>query len=59
MGRKSNPTKKAAVQLTVTAMEAAIGLALLAKISLTKNQGMDPGPVANITTNKITRTMEE
>ena len=59
IGKKRSPTKKAAVQLTATAIEAAMGLALLAKTSLTRNQGMEPGPVANITTKRITSTMEE
>jgi hypothetical protein len=26
--------------------------------SVTKNQGMEPGPVANMTTNRMTKTMQ-
>lgn len=58
-GRKHCPTKKFAVQLTTTAIEAAIGLADWLKSSFTKNQGMDPGPVAKPTTNKMTKMMEK
>ena len=39
-------------------MEAAIGLADCWNSSLTKNQGMEPGPVAKLTTNMMTNMME-
>lgn len=59
IGKNPIPTKKAPVQLTATAMEEAVGRAFWAKSSVTKNQGMDPGPVANITTNKMTKTIDK
>lgn len=54
MGRNPRPTMKLATQLTVTAMAVAIGRAEELNSSVTRNQGMDPGPVANITTNRMT-----
>jgi len=48
---------KLALQFTPTAMEVAIGRAPCEKSSLTKNHGMEPGPVANITTNVMTKKM--
>lgn len=57
MGRKPSPTTKLAVQLTVTATEVAMARAPWANSSVTKNQGIEPGPVANMTTNMITRMM--
>ena len=50
MGRKPRPTIKFATQLTVTAIAVAIGRAAELKSSVTRNHGMEPGPVANITT---------
>lgn len=44
---------KLATQLTVTAMAVAIGRAEELKSSVTRNQGIDPGPVAK----KITKTI--
>ena len=38
-------------------MEVAVGRPDWAKSSVTKNQGMEPGPVANPTTNRMTATM--
>ena len=49
---------KFAAQLVATAMEVARGLAPWVKSSVTRNQGMEPGPVANITTNNITSNTE-
>jgi len=43
--------------LTATAIDEAIGRPDWEKSSVTKNQGMDPGPVANPTTNRITATI--
>ena len=57
-GSNPNPTKKLAVQLTPTAMAVAMPLADCWNNSVTKNQGIDPGPVANPTTNEITMTMD-
>ena len=57
MGRNPRPTMKLATQLTVTAMDVAIGRAEELNSSVTKNQGIEPGPVANITTNIITKMM--
>ena len=57
MGRNPRPTTKLATQLTVTAMDVAMGRAEELNNSVTKNQGIEPGPVANMTTNKITRMM--
>lgn len=50
MGRNPRPTIKLATQLTVTAIDVAIGRAEELNSSVTKNQGIEPGPVANITT---------
>lgn len=41
---------KLATQLTVTAMAVAMGRAEELNSSVTKNQGMEPGPVAKNTT---------
>ena len=38
-------------------MDVAVGLPDWANNSVTKNQGIDPGPVANPTTNRITATI--
>jgi hypothetical protein len=40
-------TIKLAIQLVGTARETALGLAAWLKISVTKNQGMEPAPAAN------------
>lgn len=56
---KPRPTKKLAVQLTPTAMLVANGRAFCINNSLTKNHGIDPGPVAKITTNPTTNTMQK
>jgi len=58
MGRKVSPTTKLALQLTPTAMEVAKGRPPWLKSSDTRNHGIDPGPTANMTTNKITHRME-
>ena len=57
IGSNPSPTRKLADQLTDTAMDVAVGLPDWANSSVTKNHGMEPGPVANPTTNKITATM--
>ena len=44
MGEKPRPTRKLADQLTATAMEEAIGRPDWENSSVTKNQGMEPGP---------------
>ena len=49
---------KLAVQFVTTAMEVAMGLADCANNSVTKNQGMDPGPVANPMTKPMTMNIE-
>ena len=54
MGRKSKPTKKLAVQLIATAKLVAKPLAPTVNNSETMNHGIDPGPVANMMTNKNT-----
>lgn len=54
MGSNPSPTRKFADQLTDTAIEVAVGLPDWANNSVTKNQGMEPGPVANPTTKRIT-----
>ena len=56
---KEVETIKLAVQLVIQATELAGPRAFDGKISLTKNHGMDPGPVANEMTNKSTKTMEK
>jgi hypothetical protein len=43
--------------LTQTATEVAAGLADWLNSSDTRNQGMEPGPVANMITKKMTSTM--
>ena len=48
---------KFATQLTVTAIAVAIGRAEELNNSVTRNQGIEPGPVANITTNTITNSI--
>lgn len=53
------PTKKLAPQLVPTAILVAIGLAFCMNNSLTKNQGMEPGPTANMTTKPTTKTMDK
>ena len=58
IGSNMMATKKFAVQLATTAIEAAIGRADCWNSSLTKNHGIDPGPVANPTTNRITKMMD-
>ena len=58
MGSNPSPTKKFAVQLVTTAMDVAIPRADWVKSSVTKNHGIDPGPVANPTTKDITMTIE-
>ena len=54
IGENPNPTRKFAVQLVTTAMEVATGLPDWVNSSVTKNQGMEPGPVAKPITNRIT-----
>ena len=56
-GTKASPTRKFADQLTVTAMEVAVGRPDWANNSVTKNQGIEPGPVAKPTTKRMTATM--
>lgn len=50
--RKQRVTRKLAPQFTATAISCALPRAFVPNISVTKNQGIDPGPVANMTTNK-------
>ena len=57
-GVNPSPTKKLAVQLVTTATDVAIPRAPWVNSSVTKNQGMDPGPVAKPTTKVMTMTME-
>ena len=57
-GVNPSPTKKFAVQLVTTATEVAIPRAPWVNNSVTKNQGIDPGPVANPTTKVMTMTIE-
>ena len=57
-GSNPHPTKKFAAQLVTTAMEVAMGLPDEVKSSVTKNQGMDPGPVAKPMTKPITMAIE-
>ena len=57
-GSNPSPTKKLAVQLVTTAIEVAIPRADCVKSSVTKNQGIEPGPVANPITKVITITIE-
>lgn len=51
------PTIKLAVQLMATARLVAVGLADELNSSETKNHGMEPGPMANITTKRMTSRM--
>lgn len=53
------PTKKLAVQLTVTAILQAVGLADWLNNSLTRNQGIEPGPTANMITNRRTKIIHK
>jgi hypothetical protein len=53
-GKKPMPTIKLAVQLTATARLVAAPRADWLNNSDTRNQGMDPGPIANIMTNRMT-----
>ena len=57
IGSNPSPTRKLADQLTETAMEVAVGLPDWANNSVTKNQGIEPGPVAKPTTKKMTAAM--
>ncbi len=57
-GANPNPTRKFAAQFVATAIEDAMGLPDWLKSSVTKNQGMEPGPVANPITKMITIAME-
>ena len=57
-GANPSPTKKLAVQFVTTAIEVAIPRADWVKSSVTKNHGIDPGPVANPTTKVMTMTIE-
>ena len=57
-GSNARPTRKFAAQFVATAMDVAIGLPDWAKSSVTKNQGMDPGPVAKPMTKRRTIAME-
>jgi hypothetical protein len=54
MGENPRPTRKLADQLTATAIEVAMGRPDCAKSSVTKNQGIEPGPVAKPTTKRMT-----
>ena len=56
-GEKRSPTKKLADQLMQTATEVAIGRPLWVNNSVTKNQGIEPGPVANPQMNRTTAAM--
>jgi len=56
-GKKPIPTIKLAAQLTQTAKLVAAPRADWLNNSDTRNQGMEPGPIANITTNRITNRM--
>ena len=58
IGSNIMATRKLAVQFATTAIEAAMGRADCWNNSLTKNHGIDPGPVANPTTNRITKMMD-
>lgn len=55
--KKLSPMIKLAVQLTVTATDVAAGRDDWLNSSVTRNQGMEPGPTANITTKRITSAM--
>ena len=57
IGRKPKPTMKLATQLTVTAIEVAMGRADELNSSVTRNHGIEPGPVAKKITYTITNTM--
>ena len=48
IGEKESPTRKFADQLTATAILVAIGLPDCANSSETKNQGIEPGPIQQI-----------
>jgi len=56
-GKKPIPTVKLAAQLIKTAKLVAAPRADWLNNSDTRNQGMEPGPIANITTNRITNRM--
>lgn len=56
-GKKPMPTMKLAVQLTATARLVAAPRADWLNNSDTRNQGMDPGPIANMTTKRMTSRM--
>ena len=58
IGGKARPTRKLADQFVATAMEVAMGLPDWLKSSVTKNQGMEPGPVAKPITKQITMAIE-
>ena len=58
IGSKVSPTRKFALQFVTTATAVAVGRASCPKSSVTKNQGIEPGPTAKPTTNKITITIE-
>ena len=58
MGSKQRPTRKFALQFVTTATAVAVGRASCPNNSVTKNQGMEPGPTAKPTTNRITMAME-
>ena len=51
------PTKKFAIQLMLTASDVAAGRADWLNSSDTRNQGIDPGPVANNIINATTSKM--
>lgn len=54
---KASPTMKLANQFVGTAKLTASGLAFGKNNSVTKNHGIDPGPIAKKTTNITTRTI--
>ena len=56
-GKKPIPTMKLAVQLIATARLVAAPLADWLNNSDTKNHGIEPGPIANMTTNRMTSRM--
>jgi hypothetical protein len=56
-GKKPMPTMKLAAQLTQTARLVAAPRADWLNNSDTRNHGMEPGPIANITTNRMTNRM--
>lgn len=53
------PTKKLAVQFTVTAILEAVDRADWLNNSLTMNQGIEPGPTANMITKRRTKMMQK